>query len=73
MIALVKTDSLTELIKSGNISEIKQMIETKKKALAEAVENADFYKSIGNDEFASSELARVNLLTRQIDKLEKTL
>ena len=39
--------------------------------LAEALENVEFYKSIGNMEFASNEQNRANLLQRQLEMLNK--
>ena len=47
------------------------MISQKQKALAEALENVEFYKSIGNMEFASNEQNRANLLQRQLEMLNK--
>lgn len=39
--------------------------------LEEALENVEFYKSIGNMEFASNEQNRANLLQRQLEMLNK--
>ena len=47
------------------------MVSQKKQALAEALENVAFYKSIGNMEFASNEQNRAKLLQRQLEMLNK--
>jgi hypothetical protein len=47
------------------------MISKKQQALAEALENVEFYKSIGNMEFAANEQNRANLLQRQLEMLNK--
>ena len=52
---LVKSDHVTEVLKSGNEDAIVQMLVIKHKALANAITNADFYKSVGNKEFAATE------------------
>lgn len=67
----VRGTELEEMIKRGNSNEISSMISQKQKALAEALENVEFYKSIGNMEFASNEQNRVNLLQRQLEMLNK--
>lgn len=70
-ISLIKSDMVTEAIKSGNTSKIAQLIADKKKALANAIENANFYKSIGNEEFAATEQQRANRLAKDIERLSK--
>ena len=67
----VRGTEMEEMMKRGNNNEISSMISKKQKALAEALENVDFYKSIGNMEFASNEQNRVNLLQRQLEILNK--
>lgn len=67
----VRGTELEEMIKRGNSNEISSMISQKQEALAEALENVEFYKSIGNMEFASNEQNRVNLLQRQLEMLNK--
>ena len=54
----------------NNKSEKDQMIEAKTKAMNEALENAEFYASIGNKEFADNEASRARLLERQIRSLK---
>ena len=44
---------------------------SKRQALADALENVDFYKSIGNMEFAANEQNRAKLLQRQLEMLNK--
>jgi len=53
---LVKTDPVTEVLKSGN---------------EDAIVQADFYKSVGNKEFAATEQQRVDRLRRDIERLSK--
>ena len=67
----VRGTELEEMIKRGNNNGISSMISQKQKALAEALENVEFYKSIGNMEFASNEQNRANLLQRQLEMLNK--
>lgn len=67
----VRGTELEEMVKRGNNNEISSMISQKKQALAEALENVAFYKSIGNMEFASNEQNRANLLQRQLEMLNK--
>lgn len=67
----VRGTELEEMIKRGNNNEISSMISQKQKALAEALENIEFYKSVGNMEFAENEQNRANLLQRQLEMLNK--
>lgn len=67
----VRGTEMEEMMKRGNNNEISSMISKKQQALAEALENVEFYKSIGNMEFASNEQNRVNLLQRQLEMLNK--
>nr|DAQ05696.1 MAG TPA: hypothetical protein [Herelleviridae sp.] len=67
----VRGTELEEMVKRGNSNEISSMISQKRQALADALENVDFYKSIGNMEFASNEQNRANLLQRQLEMLNK--
>ena len=67
---LTKKTVLEELIQRNNKSEKQQMIEAKTKAMNEALENAEFYASIGNKEFADNEASRARLLERQIRSLK---
>ena len=66
---LTKKTALEELIQRNNNSEKQQMIEIKTKAMKDALENAEFYASIGNKEFADNEASRARLLERQIRSL----
>lgn len=67
----VRGTELEEIVKRGNNNEISSMISQKQKALAEALENVEFYKSIGNMEFANNEQNRAKLLQRQLEMLNK--
>lgn len=67
----VKGTELEEMIKRGNNNEFSSMISQKKQALAEALENVEFYKSIGNMGFAENEQNRAKLLQRQLEMLNK--
>lgn len=67
----VRGTEMEEMMKRGNSNEISSMVSQKKQALAEALENVAFYKSIGNMEFASNEQNRAKLLQRQLEMLNK--
>lgn len=67
----VRGTELEEMAKRGNNNEISSMISQKQKALAEALENVSFYKSIGNMGFAENEQNRAKLLQRQLEMLNK--
>ena len=69
-VELTKRTALEEMIIRNNKSEMSEMIVAKQKALAEAKENAEFYASIGNKEFADNEASRARLLERQIRSLK---
>lgn len=67
----VRGTEMEEMMKRGNNNEISSMISKKQQALAEALENVEFYKSIRNMEFAENEQNRAKLLQRQIEMLNK--
>lgn len=69
-VELTKRTALEEMIIRNNKSEKQQMIDSKTKAMNEALENAEFYASIGNKEFADNEASRARLLERQIRNLK---
>lgn len=69
-VTLTKRTALEEMVIRNNKSEKDQMIEAKTKAMNEALENAEFYASIGNTEFADNEASRARLLERQIKSLK---
>lgn len=69
-VTLTKRTALEEMVIRNNKSEKDQMIEAKTKAMNEALENAEFYASIGNKEFADNEASRARLLERQIKSLK---
>ena len=65
--------ALEELIEINNQQSIREMIEAKERAFYNASENAEFYRSIGNDEFADAEQTRANRLKKDLDQLRQTL
>lgn len=69
-VTLTKRTALEEMVIRNNKSEKDQMIEAKTKAMNEALENAEFYASIGNKEFADNEASRARMLERQIRSLK---
>ena len=69
-VELTKRTALEEMIIRNNKSEMSEMILAKQKAMNEALENAEFYASIGNKEFADNEASRARLLERQIRSLK---
>ncbi len=69
-IELTKRTDLEEVINSNDIDAIKSLIERKEISLKEAEENAAFYESICNEDFASNERQRANRLIRDIEKLK---
>lgn len=69
-VELTKRTALEEMIIRNNKSEKQQMIDSKTKAMNDALENAEFYASIGNKEFADNEASRARLLERQIRSLQ---
>jgi hypothetical protein len=70
-VELTKRTALDEMIIRNSKSEMSEMIIAKQKALAEAKENAEFYKSIGQTDMADNETSRARLLERQIKSLSK--
>ena len=71
-IELTKKTALEEIINSNDIDidTIKSLIERKEMSLKEAEENAAFYESICNEDFASNERQRANRLIRDIEILK---
>ena len=67
-----KTD-LEILIESRDKNAINALIEQKEIALEEAINNAEWYASIGLDEMADNEVARQEKLIRDIKKLKLAL
>ena len=66
-----KTD-LEILIESRDKNAINALIEQKEIALEEAINNAEWYASIGLDEMADNEVARQEKLIRDIKKVESS-
>lgn len=67
-----KTD-LEILIESRDKNAINTLIEQKEIALEEAINNAEWYASIGLDEMADNEVARQEKLIRDIKKLKAAI
>ena len=67
-----KTD-LEILIESRDKNSINALIEQKEIALEEAINNAEWYASIGLDEMADNEVARQEKLIRDIKKLKAAI
>lgn len=66
---LIKKTDLEILIESGDKNAINEVIRIKERALEDASENAKFYRSIGNVEFADNEQSRANRLMRDLSRL----
>ena len=67
-----KTD-LEILIESRDKNAINALIEQKEIALEEAINNAEWYASIGLDEMADNQVARQEKLIRDIKKLKAAI
>ena len=67
-----KTD-LEILIESRDKNAINALIEQKEIALEEAINNAEWYASIGLDKMADNEVARQEKLIRDIKKLKAAI
>ena len=67
-----KTD-LEILFESRDKNAINALIEQKEIALEEAINNAEWYASIGLDEMADNEVARQEKLIRDIKKLKAAI
>lgn len=72
-IELTKKTSLEELIESKNVEAIEALISKKQKALEDAMDNAGFYLIIGSKDMADSEAARVERLTKDIERLKAAI
>lgn len=66
---LIKKTDLEILIESGDKNAINEVIRIKERALENASENAEFYRSISNAEFADNEQSRANRLRRDLSRL----
>ena len=67
-----KTD-LEILIESRDKNAINALIEQKERALEEAINNAEWYASIGLDGMVDNEVARQEKLIRDIKKLKAAI
>lgn len=67
----LQADMITQVINNGNLTEIEYILSVKEKALTNAIEVAEFNRSIGNNEFAEVEESRARRLKRDIERLKK--
>ncbi len=67
-----KTD-LEQLIESGDLDSINEMIKQKEGALNNAIENVNYYKEINNIEFMEEEKARADKLQRDLELLKTAI
>lgn len=67
-----KTD-LEQLIESGDLDSINEMIKQKEEALSNAIENVNYYKEIGNIEFMENEEVRAGRLQRDLELLRAAI
>lgn len=72
-IKLTRKTRLERVIEDKNIAAIQELIAAKTRALAEARENAQFYDATQNYPMRNNELARVQRLERDLEKLKKAL
>lgn len=70
---LVKKTELEILIESGDKTAINKMIEQKERALDNATENAEYYRSVDNAELANNEQSRANRLMRDLKCLKAAM
>ena len=70
---LTRQTDLEILIESRDKNAINALIEQKEIALEEAINNAEWYASIGLDEMADNEVARQEKLIRDIKKLKAAI
>lgn len=61
------------LLASKNVEQISEMIKIKRKAMIEAQDNASYFLSIDMLEHANSEIARADLLMRQLKQLHSAI
>lgn len=67
-----KTD-LEQLIESGDLDSINEMIKQKEEALNNAIENVNYYKEINNIEFMENEEVRAGRLQRDLELLKTAI
>lgn len=67
-----KTD-LEQLIESGDLDSIKEMIRQKEKALNNAIENVNYCKEVNNIEFMENEEVRAGRLQRDLELLKTAI
>lgn len=67
----LQADMIIQVINNGNLTEIEYILSVKEKALTNAIEVAEFNRSIGNNEFAEVEESRARRLKRDIERLKK--
>lgn len=67
-----KTD-LEQLIESGDLDSINEMLKQKEEALNNAIENVNYYKEINNIEFMENEEVRAGRLQRDLELLRASI
>lgn len=67
-----KTD-LEQLIESGDLDPINEMIKQKEESLNNAIENVNYYKEINNIEFMENEEVRAGRLQRDLELLKTAI
>lgn len=72
-IKLTRKTSLERVIEDKDIAAMRELIAAKTRALAEARENVQFYDATQNYPMRNNELARVQRLERDLEKLKKAL
>ena len=70
---LTRKTALEILIESRDKNAINALIAKKEIALEEAINNAEWYASIGLDEMADNEVARQEKLIRDIERLRAAI
>ena len=70
---LTRKTALEILIESRDKNAINALIAKKEIALEEAINNAEWYASIGLDEMADNEVARQEKLIRDIERLKAAI
>lgn len=70
---LVRKTELEMLTESGDKTSINKTIEQKERALEEAINNAEWYASIGLDEMADNEVARQERLIKDVKRLRAAI
>lgn len=68
-----KKIDLKQLVESGDLDSVNEMIKQKEEALNNAIENVNYYKEIGNIEFMENEEVRAGRLRRDLELLKTAI